>query len=142
MDVHTKNTRSYNMSRIGSKNTSIELIVRKFLFNNGFRYRIHYNRIPGKPDLALVRHRIAIFVNGCYFHGHENCKLATTSETRKDFWREKITSNIIQRQKKRRISCDKINWTVLKIWECEIEPRKKYSEVRENNLKKLKINIL
>jgi DNA mismatch endonuclease, patch repair protein len=140
MDVHDIYTRSFNMSRIVSKNTSIELIVRKFLFNHGFRYRLHYNKLPGKPDLVLIKHRIAIFVNGCYFHGHENCKLATTSSTRKDFWMGKINSNI-SRDKRNEDLLRKMNWTVFKIWECEIEPRKKYSLVREKNLNDLKSNI-
>ncbi len=140
MDVHDQKTRSYNMSKIGSKNTSIELIVRQFLFKNGVRYRLHYSKIPGKPDIVLIRHRIAIFINGCYFHKHEFCKLATTSETRKDFWKKKIDENVI-RDKKNDELLYKMNWTILKVWECEIEPRKKYSLIREKNLEELKKNI-
>lgn len=141
MDVHDQKTRSFNMSKIGSKNTSIELIVRQFLFKNGFRYRLHYSKIPGKPDIVLIRHRIAIFINGCYFHRHEGCKLATISETHKDFWKNKIESNVI-RDKKNEELLNKMGWTIIKIWECEIEPRKKYSLKREHNLEILKNTIL
>lgn len=141
MDVHDKKTRSFNMSKIGSKNTSIELIVRKYLYKNGFRYRLHYSKLPGKPDIVLIKHRIAIFINGCYFHKHKDCKLATTSETHKDFWGKKIDSNVI-RDKKNETLLNDMNWSVLKIWECEIEPRRKKSLTREIKLENLKNNIL
>lgn len=140
MDVHDQKTRSFNMSKIGSKNTSIELIVRQFLFKNGIRYRLHYSKIPGKPDIVLIKHRIAIFINGCYFHRHENCKLSTISETRKVFWKRKIDGNVI-RDKKNEELLNKMNWNVLKIWECELEPRKKNSLEREKTLGALKNNI-
>lgn len=140
MDVHDKKTRSFNMSKIGSKNTNIELIVRKYLFKNGFRYRLHYSKLPGKPDLVLTKHRIAIFINGCYFHHHEGCKLATIASNNREFWIGKIEKNII-RDKKNEDLLLKLNWTVLKIWECEIEPRKKYSLVREKKLEELKRSI-
>jgi len=141
MDVHDQKTRSFNMSMIGSKNTSIELIVRQFLFRNGFRYRLHYSKLPGKPDIVFIKHRIAIFINGCYFHKHKDCKLATTSETQKDFWKNKIESNVI-RDKKNEELLNGMNWKVLKIWECEIEPRRKNSLKREIALENLKNRLL
>lgn len=141
MDVHDQKTRSFNMSMIGSKNTSIELIVRQFLFRNGFRYRLHYCKLPGKPDIVFIKHRIAIFINGCYFHKHKDCKLATTSETQKDFWKNKIESNVI-RDKKNEELLNGMNWKVLKIWECEIEPRRKNSLKREKALENLKNRLL
>ena len=73
-DVHTKEVRSYNMSKIRSKNTKSELVVRRYLFAKGFRYRLHSKDLPGKPDIVLPKYRIVIFVHGCFWHGHENCK--------------------------------------------------------------------
>jgi DNA mismatch endonuclease, patch repair protein len=141
MDVHDKKTRSFNMSKIGSKNTNIELIVRKYLFKNGFRYRLHYSKIPGKPDIVFPKNKLAIFINGCYFHRHENCKLATTSETRIDFWKKKIDGNVI-RDKKIEEILKELKWTIINIWECELEPRKKNSKLREETLENLKNKIL
>jgi DNA mismatch endonuclease (patch repair protein) len=129
------------MSRIHSKNTSIELIVRQFLFKNGYRYRLHYSKLPGKPDLVLIKHKIAIFVNGCYFHKHEGCKLATIADTCKDFWINKIQSNVTRDMRNEEL-LKELGWKVLKIWECEIEPRKKFSLKREHNLEILKNDIL
>ena len=73
-DVHDKQTRSFNMSQIKGSNTKPEIAVRKFLFANGFRYRVNDKRLPGKPDIVLPKYKTAIFVNGCFWHGHENCK--------------------------------------------------------------------
>ena len=77
-DVHDKATRSYNMSRIKSKNTKPEILVRKFLFANCFRYRLNDKKLPGKPDIVLPKYKTVIFVNGCFWHGHENCKYFRT----------------------------------------------------------------
>lgn len=139
-DVHNPEVRSYNMSQIKGKNTKPELLVRKFLFANGFRYKLHVKDLPGKPDLVLTKHRIAIFINGCYFHHHEGCKLATTPSNNREFWIGKIEKNVI-RDKKNEELLLKLNWTVLQIWECEIEPRKQYSLVREKKLEELKKSI-
>ena len=72
-DVHDKQTRSYNMSQIKGKNTKPEMLVRRFLFSKGFRYRLHVKDLPGKPDLVLPKYNTLIFINGCFWHGHENC---------------------------------------------------------------------
>jgi len=141
MDVHDKYTRSYNMSKISSKNTSIELIVRQFLFNNKFRYRIHYKKLPGKPDIVFPKQKIVIFINGCYFHRHKECRLAAYAETNKNFWKNKIDGNV-NRDKINEELLKEMNWSVIKIWECEIEPRKKKSPLRETILENLKDRIL
>lgn len=141
MDVHDKKTRSYNMSKIRSKDTRIELIVRQFLFKNGFRYRLHYNKLPGKPDIVFPKNKIAIFVHGCYFHKHAGCKLAATSKTRTEFWKNKIEDNVL-RDKRNENKLREMRWNVIRLWECEIEPRKKNSQIREETLTKLKNNIL
>jgi len=128
------------MSRIRSKNTKIELIIRKFLFRNGFRYRLHDKNLPGKPDIVFTRQKIAIFIHGCYFHGHEGCELATISKTRKKFWKNKIQGNI-ERDKNNETELKLMNWKVIKIWECEIEPRKKTSVKREITLENFKATL-
>ena len=93
-DVHDKSTRSYNMSCIRNKDTRPEILVRKFLFANGFRYRLNDKKLPGKPDIVLPKYRTVIFVNGCFWHGHENCKYFKLPATRTEWWKEKIEGNI------------------------------------------------
>ena len=88
-DVHDKVTRSYNMSQIKGKNTKPEMLVRKFLFSKGFRYKINDRKLPGKPDIVLPKYKTIIFVNGCFWHGHENCKYFKIPVIRKEWWLEK-----------------------------------------------------
>lgn len=122
-DVHTKETRSYNMSKIRAKNTKPELVVRKFLFQNGFRYRLHYSKLPGKPDIALVGRQVVINIHGCFWHGHENCKYYKLPKTRTEWWNKKIRDT-----KKRDITnSDKLfqlGWSEIVIWECELLPNR------------------
>src|SRR5437868_8802468 len=94
-DVHDKATRSYNMSRIRSRNTKPEMLVRKFLHANGFRYKLHDKKLPGKPDIVLPKYKTVILINGCFWHGHKNCKYFTVPKTRTAWWLKKITSNIL-----------------------------------------------
>lgn len=130
-DVHDKKTRSYNMSQIKGKNTRPEFLVRKFLFANGFRYRLHDKKLPGKPDIVLPKYKTVIFVNGCFWHGHENCKYFVIPKTRTEWWLNKINRN----QKKDFESVSLLNkhgWKVITVWECELKSNK-----RENTLKNL-----
>src|SRR5687768_7316020 len=92
-DVHSVETRSYNMSRIRSKDTKPELILRKALFANGFRFRLHDKQLPGRPDIVLKKHRTVIFVHGCFWHGHRDCKYFVVPKTRTEWWLNKITGN-------------------------------------------------
>lgn len=92
-DVHDKATRSYNMSRIRGKNTQPEILVRKFLFSHGFRFRLHVGNLPGKPDIVLPKYETVIFVHGCFWHGHENCKYFVIPKTRTEWWLHKIERN-------------------------------------------------
>ena len=92
-DVHTKEVRSYNMSQIRSKNTKPEVIVRKYLFAKGFRYRLHSKNLPGKPDIVLPKYRTVLFVHGCFWHGHEGCKYFVVPKTKTAWWLNKINSN-------------------------------------------------
>jgi len=106
------------MSRIRSKNTKPEIIVRRYLYSKGLRYRIHAN-LPGKPDLVFRQRKIVVFVNGCFWHGHEGCKDFSIPKTRSDFWQEKIGKNI-SRDKKNYEILKNEGWRVLRIWECEL----------------------
>ena len=94
MDVHTKEQRSYNMSRIKGKDTKPEMLVRRFLHANGFRYKLHDKKLPGKPDIVLPKYRTVIFVHGCFWHGHKNCKYFVVPKTRTEWWLNKINGNI------------------------------------------------
>src|SRR4030095_16151820 len=99
-DVHSKETRSYNMSQIKSRNTKPEMLVRKFLHAHGFRYRLHVKDLPGKPDIVLPKYRTVIFVHGCFWHGHEGCPYFVVPKTRTEWWVEKIEKNKENDQKK------------------------------------------
>src|ERR1700739_1798896 len=96
MDVFSKDKRSTIMSKISGKETKPEIIIRKFLFSKGFRYRKNVSTLPGKPDIILSKYSTVIFVNGCFWHGHKNCKAAKLPSTRRQFWEEKINNNIVR----------------------------------------------
>ena len=95
-DVHDKATRSYNMSQIRSRNTKPEMLVRKFLHAQGFRYKLHDKKLPGKPDIVLPKYKTVIFIHGCFWHGHANCKYFKIPESRPEYWRPKIQGNILK----------------------------------------------
>lgn len=118
-DVHEPEIRSYNMSRIRCKDTKPELIVRRFLFHNGFRYRLHVKNLPGKPDIVLPKYRTVIFIHGCFWHGHSNCKYYVLPKTRTEFWKNKIHTNIDNDN--RNVKMLKNNdWHVIIIWGCQL----------------------
>jgi DNA mismatch endonuclease, patch repair protein len=141
MDVHDKETRSYNMSKISARDTTIELIVRKYLHKNGFRYSIKNKKIPGNPDVTFPKYKIAIFLNGCFFHNHQGCALVKTIKTNEDFWKKKIQSNVA-RDINNTEQLKNQGWNVITLWECELEPRKKTSPKREFTLETLRTDIL
>lgn len=119
-DRHSQETRSYNMSRIKGKNTKPELLVRKFLFSKGFRFRLHDPKLPGKPDIILPKYKTVIFVNGCFWHGHEDCRKATLPKTRTEWWKEKIEKNKINDAKANR-ALIYAGWEVIIIWQCDLK---------------------
>jgi DNA mismatch endonuclease (patch repair protein) len=119
-DVHDKKTRSYNMSHIKGKDTKPEMLVRKFLHAQGFRYRLHVKNLPGKPDIVLPKYKIVIFVHGCFWHGHENCKYFVVPKTRSEWWLNKINGNIAN-DKKTLTSLQDLGWKVIEIWECQLK---------------------
>ncbi len=128
MDVLTKEQRHKNMSHIRSKETKPEDVVRKFLFNNGFRYRKNDKRYPGKPDIVLPKYKTIIFVHGCFWHQHPGCKAARIPDTNSDYWRDKFMGNIA-RDKKDQQRLKDLGWRVIVVWECEISNKSK-REVR------------
>jgi len=119
-DNHSPEVRSYNMSRIRSKDTKPEMLVRKYLHAHGFRYRLHVKNLPGKPDLVLKKYRTVIFVHGCFWHGHEGCQHFVVPKSRTEFWLNKINRNI-QRDQDAIEQLKKLNWNVINIWECELK---------------------
>lgn len=122
-DVHSPQVRSYNMSMIKGKNTKPEIMVRKFLHSKGFRFRLHKKDLPGKPDIVLPKYRTVIFIHGCFWHGHKNCKYFVVPKTRTKWWLNKINGNIMNDKSKiRLLKNDK--WNVIIIWECQLKPKK------------------
>jgi len=110
------------MSRIKGKDTNPELVVRKFLFANGFRYRLNQKNLPGKPDIVLKKYKTVIFVNGCFWHGHKGCKYFVLPKTRTQWWLQKIT-NTQKRDKQAEVELNVLGWRVITIWECELRPK-------------------
>ena len=135
-DVHTPEQRSYNMSQIHSKNTKPEELVRKFLFSQGFRYRKNDAKLPGKPDIVLPKYKAVIFVNGCFWHGHEGCRYFVWPKNNAEFWKEKITGNI-QRDKHNHQLLANQGWRVIEIWECQL-----MKSVVDNTLQNLVLQII
>ena len=119
MDVVSKNKRSYMMSRISSVNTKPELLVRKMLKSLNIPLRFHSKNLPGKPDVVVNKKKVAIFINGCFWHNH-NCKNGKMPASNKRFWKNKLENN------KRRDRCSesklrRMGWHVYKVWECRLE---------------------
>lgn len=119
-DVHTPEVRSYNMKCIRSKNTKPEILLRKALFSMGFRYKLHDKNLPGRPDLVLKKFKTVIFVHGCFWHGHENCRYFVIPKTRTDWWLNKISLNkkndLVNKEK-----LLKLGWKVIEVYECELK---------------------
>lgn len=130
-DIYTKQKRSEIMSKISGKETKPEVLVRKFLFANGFRFRKNDTRFPGKPDIVLPKYKTVIFIHGCFWHGH-NCPAGKLPETNKEFWEKKIRDNVL-RDKKNIELLKNQGWRVITIWQCEI----KNISTREKTFRKL-----
>jgi len=132
----TAMSRSKNMSRVKSKDTKPEIFLRKLLWHEGFRYRINFKDLPGKPDIFIPNHNTAIFINGCFWHVHENCKLSTIPKTNRDFWEKKLKGNV-ERDKKNIKKLEDMGINVLVIWGCEIKAMEKNEEVMKRKVKEL-----
>ncbi len=122
-DRHTPEQRRFNMQMIKGTNTKPELLLRKSLFAKGFRYRINVKKLPGRPDLVLPKYKTVIFVHGCFWHGHENCRYFVVPKSNTEFWTEKILGNK-QRDSKNTVKLKELGWTVITVWECELKKDK------------------
>ncbi len=111
------------MSRIKGKDTKPEILVRKFLFSKGFRYRVNVSGLPGKPDIVLPKYKTVIFIHGCFWHGHEGCRYFVVPKTRTEWWIEKISMNV-ERDVKNEQDIKKQGWKVIKIWACQLKSNK------------------
>ena len=129
-DVHNKETRSYNMSRIRSKDTAPEMIIRKFLFGSGVRFRLHQKNLPGKPDIVFRKYNTVIFVHGCFWHGHKNCKYFVVPKTKTEWWLNKISRNI-QNDENATHLFKAAGWNVIVVWECELQKNKRDSTLTD-----------
>ena len=120
-DTFTPEQRHYCMSRVHSKNTKPELLVRKWLWQHGIRYRLNVKDIPGRPDIVLRKHKTVIFINGCFWHGHDGCSKFRMPKSNVEFWENKIRTNKARDEKNYRILRD-TGWNVIVIWECQLKP--------------------
>lgn len=138
-DVLTKEQRHKNMQNIKSRDTGIEVSVRKYLFSVGFRYRKNDKRFPGKPDIVLPKYKAIIFIHGCFWHGHEGCKYFVMPKTNTGFWHKKIYGNV-ERDNINKTKLIAEGWRVFTIWECQIKKvrfqdtmNELISEIKENH---------
>jgi len=134
-DHLTEEKRSWNMSRIRAKNTKPEKIVRSTLHKMGFSFRIHAGKLPGKPDIVLMKYKTAIFIHGCFWHQHPGCKRATKPKSNKDYWICKLKRNI-ERFSEIQNKLKNMGWKVILIWECEVKDDEKLIKIIETNFKK------
>ena len=135
-DVMTPEQRSRCMAAIKGKDTKPELIVRKYLFSRGLRFRVQVRKLPGTPDIVLPKYKTAIFVNGCFWHGHEGCKYFRLPKSNVEFWKEKIERNI-ERDKESMQALFDLGWKVVRVWECELRNKAN----REETLNKIYTSI-
>lgn len=122
MDNHSPTQRSYNMSRIRGTGNALEKHVRSFLFSKGFRYRINVKTLPGKPDIVMKKHKAAIFVNGCFWHMHENCRFSVLPKSNIEYWKPKLQRNV-DNDKKHINALQSAGWNVYVLWECQLRKK-------------------
>jgi len=128
------------MSQIKGKNTKPEILVRKFLFSNGFRYRLHVKKLPGKPDIVFPKYKKVLFIHGCYWHGHKDCKYFVAPKSRTEWWLNKINGNK-EKDKENEELLRKMGWKVIVIWECELKSGKRKKTLNELLKKISALNI-
>ena len=139
-DVHDIKTRSYNMSQIRGKDTKPELYVRKFLYRNGIRYRTHYPKLPGKPDIVIIGKRIIVDVKGCFWHRHGGCKFTTTPKRNRDFYEKKFAETTIRDAQNLGYWLQK-GWKVIEVWECELKNQSARKKTLDELLKDINQTI-
>ena len=137
MDSLTPEKRSWNMSRIPSKNTKPEELVRKYLFSKGFRYRKNDKRLPGKPDMVLPKYKTVIFVNGCFWHNHKDCQGSRLPKTNTAFWKNKLENNTL-RDKQHYKKLTDAGWRIIIVWECSLKNKQRIYAELERVVKELK----
>lgn len=120
-DIVDRATRSRMMAGIGGKDTAPELTVRRFLHQEGFRFRLHRRDLPGRPDIVLTRYRVAILVHGCFWHRHPRCRYATTPSSNRAFWQAKFAQNVARDRRNLR-DLRRLGWKPIVIWECSLTP--------------------
>ena len=130
-DVMTPEQRSRCMAAIRGKDTKPEMIVRKYLFSRGLRYRVNDRRLPGSPDIVLKKYKTVVFIDGCFWHGHESCKYYRLPKTNVDFWRNKIAMNIA-RDHANGVDLRHAGWKVIRVWECDIRKKAKREAALES----------
>ncbi|HHU01683.1 MAG: very short patch repair endonuclease [Christensenellales bacterium] len=135
-DVHSKETRSYNMAQIRSKDTKAELLVRKYLFSRGLRYRKNDKRYPGRPDIVLPRYKTIVFVNSCFWHAHEGCPNFIIPKSKLEYWVPKLEGNR-KRDAEHIAELQYNGWNVITVWECELK-----KAVRSERLERLYNEII
>ena len=119
VDTISTERRSWNMGRIKGRDTKPEILVRSLLHKKGYRFRLHQKNLPGRPDIVLRKYRTVIFVNGCFWHRHENCSDATLPKSKTEFWLNKFDQTV-KRDKSNRDELLSLGWKVLTVWECEV----------------------
>lgn len=135
-DIFSKKKRSQIMSNIRATETKPEIIVRQFLFSKGYRFRKNVKSLPGKPDIVLPKYKTVVFIHGCFWHGHKNCKKATLPSINKAFWKNKINSNV-ERDRVVQKALKKEGWKVLTIWECKLKSKELLAKEMNKLLKNL-----
>ena len=135
MDIHTPQQRHANMAAIHGKDTKPEMVARHYLWGLGYRYRLNHPRLPGKPDIVMRKYRTCIFVNGCFWHGHEGCKYYTIPKTNTEFWVRKVQRNK-ERDNEVQHQLALMGWHSITIWECELKASK-----RESTLESLSFTL-
>ena len=127
----TPEQRSRCMAAVKGKDTKPEMIVRRYLFSRGLRYRVNNRKLPGSPDIVLKKYKTVVFIDGCFWHGHEGCKYYRLPKTNVDFWRHKIAMNIA-RDYANGVYLRLVGWRVIRVWECEIKTKTKREETLES----------
>jgi DNA mismatch endonuclease (patch repair protein) len=135
-DIHNIATRSYNMSKIKGFDTKPEMLVRRFLYSKGIRYRLYQKELPGKPDVTLSKYKTVIFINGCFWHGHSGCRYFVVPKTKTEWWNDKIQKTI-ELDKQNKLTLENAGWKIITIWECDLKKAK-----RDNTLENLYTTIL
>lgn len=130
VDKVSKEVRSYNMSRIRSKDTKPEILVRSYLFSRGLRFRKNDKRYPGSPDIVLPKYKTTVFVHGCFWHLHDGCKYAVMPKSNVEFWKNKLYRNK-ERDKHNEKELEEMGWNVIIVWECELK-KDRYEQTLEN----------